>query len=55
MSFQGVIDKMPNYISGAALSNISVPYYFICLLHLCNEQHLRLEKTESGDVSIVRH
>jgi len=55
ITFQEVISEMPQYIENQALSNITVPYYFICLLHLCNENHLRLERQDDGDVKVIRY
>eukprot|EP01126_Amoeba_proteus_P037039 TRINITY_DN3795_c0_g1_i16.p1 TRINITY_DN3795_c0_g1~~TRINITY_DN3795_c0_g1_i16.p1 ORF type:complete len:421 (-),score=98.82 TRINITY_DN3795_c0_g1_i16:198-1460(-) len=55
-SFQGILTEMPNHIPEHALSSISVPYYFICLLHLANENNLEiLPSDETGDLEILRN
>jgi hypothetical protein len=41
-----MIDTMPEHIPAHALPNISVPYYFICLLHLANENNLSIEQVD---------
>lgn len=50
-SFQKMIGAMPEHVPADALPNISVPYYFICLLHLANEKNLEIEQIE-GDLRI---
>ena len=47
-----MINTMPEHIPQKALENISVPYYFICLLHLANEKNLEIESCQDGDLRI---
>jgi condensin complex subunit 2 len=51
-SFQDVINAMPNYIPASKLKDISLSYYFICLLHLANEKNLHLQQTGLTDLII---
>jgi len=51
-NFQSVLDAMPTHIPHDMLSSITVPYYFICLLHLANENNLNL-KEEGGSLIVV--
>ncbi len=42
-------------LSEPAMRDVSIPYCFICLLHLCNENGLELKQSEGlGDFNIVR-
>ena len=59
-TFSGVLDELDGQLKvryplsynrhekickqGPQLSNTTVPFCFICLLHLCNEKNLELEK-----------
>jgi len=46
---------LENTVESKELNNISVPFCFICLLHLANEQNLILKADEcefGGDFSI---
>lgn len=51
-TFQEVLDQLPSNSSDKELEDISVPYCFICLLHLANEKGLTIENTDSGDLLI---
>ncbi len=46
----GVMSKVP-IASDAKFADVSVPYCFICLLHLCNEKSLKLVGSASVSVS----
>lgn len=46
-----MIQAMPQHVPDDALPNISVPYYFICLLHLANEKNLEITQVD-GDLRI---
>jgi len=48
VSFSTVLDKLPSNISQEALPNISVPYCFICLLHLANEKGLNIAQEKNN-------
>jgi len=41
-SFQSAIQEMTKVLPSGDLSNLSVSFCFICLLHLCNEKNLSL-------------
>lgn len=41
---EGVMSKVP-VASDAKFADVSVPYCFICLLHLCNEKSLKLVRS----------
>ena len=48
----GIMSKVP-VASDAKFADVSVPYCFICLLHLCNEKSLKLVRGCSFAVSHV--
>jgi condensin complex subunit 2 len=48
-SFQAVVRNMESCKSQA---DVSLPFYFICILHLANEKGLRFESTGLGDFEI---
>lgn len=50
-SFQGTMSALKEKIPDAAMKNISVPFCFICLLHLCNEKELKLVPKPNMDVN----
>ena len=50
-SFQGIVRDMQQHQSQ---SYVTLPYYFICILHLCNEKELALESTGLDDFMIHR-
>jgi condensin complex subunit 2 len=37
------MDALPSSVPSEALGNVSVPFCFICLLHLANEHNLSLD------------
>jgi len=47
-NFQSVLDVMPEHIPQDMLASVTVPYYFICLLHLANENNLTLKEEGQG-------
>jgi condensin complex subunit 2 len=51
-SFQDIINAMPRYMPAQTLNDISVSYYFICLLHLANEKNLELQQVGLNDLTI---
>lgn len=51
-SFQGVLDKLPEKLSANVAHEISVPYCFVCLLHLANEKNLVLTQESMDDIII---
>mmetsp|Transcript_199 Transcript_199/g.254 ORF Transcript_199/g.254 Transcript_199/m.254 type:complete len:1047 (+) Transcript_199:133-3273(+) len=50
-SFQGIVRDMQQ---NQSQSDVTLPYYFICILHLCNEKELALESTGLDDFMIHR-
>jgi len=46
-TFSNVLSSLDGKLKGPQLSNTTVPFCFICLLHLCNENSLELEKVSS--------
>lgn len=51
-----VVHEMPNYVPERALTDVTFPYVFICLLHLANEKTLKIETTDDAlrDIVIAR-
>lgn len=49
-NFSEILDSLPQQFSPETLKDISVPYCFICLLHLANEKGLQL-KQEKGKLN----
>jgi condensin complex subunit 2 len=52
-SFQDALNLLPQDIPKVTLEQVSVPYCFVCLLHLANEKHLSLN-AETLDSLIIR-
>eukprot|EP00178_Gracilaria_changii_P022820 TRINITY_DN680_c0_g1_i1.p1 TRINITY_DN680_c0_g1~~TRINITY_DN680_c0_g1_i1.p1 ORF type:complete len:585 (+),score=86.70 TRINITY_DN680_c0_g1_i1:4998-6752(+) len=44
---QTIVENIPSIVPPASLPDVSLPYVFICLLHLANEKQLRI--TQAGD------
>lgn len=51
-SFQGVLDVLPETIPSHVINEISVPYCFVCLLHLANEKSLSLYQDSFDEIKI---
>lgn len=54
-TISGIISKLPAQYSKKPkeeLQDLSVPYAFICLLHLANEHGLQLKEVSNGDLEI---
>jgi len=49
-SFGDLLSDIPKRVPEESLSNISVPFCFICLLHLANEKGITLDQ-EQGNLS----
>jgi len=47
--FTALLKALPENVAKDALPNISVPFCFICLLHLANEKGLSIEQ-EKGNL-----
>jgi condensin complex subunit 2 len=53
-SFHEVMEQLPNIVDDSTLREVSVPYCFVCLLHLANENHLQLDGTADLNDLIVK-
>jgi len=42
--FSELLSKIPDHLFGESLQNVSVPFCFICLLHLANEKGLVIDQ-----------
>jgi condensin complex subunit 2 len=51
-SFKKVMETTNSRIPANLKEHVSVPYYFICLLHLANENNLEIIQTNDGDLNI---
>jgi len=53
-SFQEVVQQTAIRVSKESRKDITLPFYFICALHLCNEQNLEIEPScFLGDFKLV--
>ena len=50
LSFQSVVSDMQK---SQAQGDVTLPFYFICMLHLCNEKGLALESRGLDDFRIL--
>lgn len=41
-SLQGIVSEMSSFVPSESLTDVSLPYVFICLLHLANEKTLNI-------------
>lgn len=54
MTFSSLVNKLDESgLSREMLKDVSVPYCFICLLHLANEHNLELKSNNSGELLIL--
>lgn len=53
-SFQSVLEKLPEKLHRNVVNEISVPYCFVCLLHLANEKNLTLTQETLDDIFITQ-
>lgn len=49
--FSSLLEDLPSNLSEDALENVSVPFCFICLLHLANEKGLNVEQYHKSDLT----
>lgn len=47
-SFSNVLETLPEKVPAEALPNVSVPFCFICLLHLANEKGLEIDQKKGN-------
>ena len=52
-TFQELLEELPARIPRYEQSNVSIPFCFISLLHLCNEKGLELENTGLDQLRII--
>ena len=52
LSFSNLINNLSKSYPSEALADVSVPYCFICLLHLANENNLEIKPTADSDLII---
>lgn len=52
-SFQTVLETLPGIVPESALLEVSVPYCFVCLLHLANEKNLSLTAPSDMNTLII--
>lgn len=51
-TFSALINNLSKSYPNEALADVSVPYCFICLLHLANENNLEIQSTDNKDLII---
>ncbi len=51
-----LVDDLPTFVPEPALPDVSLPYIFICLLHLANEKTLSISSVDGNlnDLIITR-
>jgi condensin complex subunit 2 len=45
-----LVQAMPSYVPNESIEDITLPYIFICLLHLANEKSLSIKPAEDGSL-----
>ncbi|PXF50142.1 Condensin complex subunit 2 [Gracilariopsis chorda] len=55
-NLQSIVSSIPSIVPASSVSDVSVPYVFICLLHLANEKQLKITQGEGQSLKdlIVR-
>ncbi|KAI0564467.1 Condensin complex subunit 2 [Gracilaria domingensis] len=48
---QTIVSNIPSIVPPTSLPDVSLPYVFICLLHLANEKQLRITQTEDKSLT----
>lgn len=54
LSFQELLNDLPQNVSTHMAKNLSVPIAFVCLLHLANEKTLKIESENMSDLKITQ-
>lgn len=54
ITFQQLLNELPEKVSGQTAKNLSVPIAFVCLLHLANEKTLKIEDLNMEDLLITQ-
>lgn len=52
--FQDVLEQLPLSMSEEVVREVSVPYCFVCLLHLANEKHLSIRQEDMTSLFITQ-
>jgi len=52
--FGRVVEALPSRVDAVAMKEVSVPYCFVCLLHLANEKHLELLQDGIASLTITQ-
>lgn len=47
---QTIVSDMTSFVPITSISDVSLPYVFICLLHLANEKTLKITQAENGSL-----
>lgn len=47
-SLRRMVSELPSFVPESSLSDVSLPYVFICLLHLANEKTLKISRAGEG-------
>lgn len=50
-SLRDVVQELPSFVPESSLTDVSLPYVFICLLHLANEKTLKISQTDNGSLT----
>lgn len=46
-----VVQELPSFVPESSLPDVSLPYVFICLLHLANEKTLEISQSDGGSLT----
>lgn len=50
-TLRDVVQELPAFVPESSLSDVSLPYVFICLLHLANEKTLQISQMDNGSLT----
>lgn len=52
--FQNILEQLPLSMSEDVVREVSVPYCFVCLLHLANEKHLSIRQDNMDSLFVTQ-
>jgi len=52
--FQSILEQLPQSMSEDVAREVSVPYCFVCLLHLANEKHLSIRQENMDSLFVTQ-
>lgn len=52
--FQNILEQLPLSMSEDVVREVSVPYCFVCLLHLANEKHLSIRQENMDSLFVTQ-